>query len=251
MSEHMCVLKWKWRQIFGSRSVGSIILLTNLFPWLTTWAVGGTTILFYVWAFCGASGLELSSGDSSFNPQLGISSVVDFSFVLTTNKVGNLPPPPPPCLSIPNVQWIPWVLDTNHPKSHLQLPRYWAFFNHFEYIRDPGLRTNLVLLLVMVPHRVHLSYIQIGFHKPISLRLAMVIWTLMWCLYLTFDVNFKSKVSRDIFILTLKLNVNWYIHWNLKCHLNVTCLVVRVISISKYKLMCDLLSSHITLRVNF
>ena len=41
----------------------------------------GATILFYVRAFCGASGLELSSGDSSFNLQTRNSLVVDFLFV--------------------------------------------------------------------------------------------------------------------------------------------------------------------------
>ena len=43
--------------------------------------------------------------------------------------------------------------------------------------------------------------------------------------------NFKSNVSRDVF--KTKVTVNWHLHFLLKCYLNVTRLIVRVISISK------------------
>jgi hypothetical protein len=43
--------------------------------------------------------------------------------------------------------------------------------------------------------------------------------------HLTF--NFKSKVSRDIF--KDKNDCHWHLPFCLKCHLNVTCLVIHVI----------------------
>ena len=47
--------------------------------------------------------------------------------------------------------------------------------------------------------------------------------------HLTF--NFKSKVSSDVF--KNKKNVNGYLHFIFRCHINIICLVVCVISISK------------------
>ena len=47
--------------------------------------------------------------------------------------------------------------------------------------------------------------------------------------------NFKTKVSHDVF--TNKKNVNWHLHL-LQCHLNVTCLVICVISNSNVQLTC-------------
>ena len=35
-----------------------------------------------------------------------------------------------------------------------------------------------------------------------------------------------------------KMNINWHLHFLLKCHLNVTCLGIHVISISKCQLAC-------------
>jgi hypothetical protein len=61
--------------------------------------------------------------------------------------------------------------------------------------------------------------------------------------YLTF--NFESKVPRDVF----KMNVNCHLHFLLKCHLNVTCLVVRVISITKVSIDVWFFPSRITLHV--
>ena len=43
--------------------------------------------------------------------------------------------------------------------------------------------------------------------------------------HLTF--NFKSKVSCGV--SKIQMNVNQHLHFLLKCHLNVTCLVVHVI----------------------
>ena len=43
--------------------------------------------------------------------------------------------------------------------------------------------------------------------------------------------------------------VNWHLHFLLQCHLNVTCFVVRVISISKVLINVWFFSSQVTLRV--
>jgi hypothetical protein len=48
--------------------------------------------------------------------------------------------------------------------------------------------------------------------------------------YSTF--NFKSKMSRDLKKTTTRVNVNRHLHFLLKRHIIVTCLVVRVTPIS-------------------
>ena len=62
--------------------------------------------------------------------------------------------------------------------------------------------------------------------------------------------NFKSKVSRDVF--KNKMNVNWHLHFLLKYHLNVTCLIVCVISNSKVSIdvwLFFFFTSHTTCQI--
>ena len=48
-----------------------------------------------------------------------------------------------------------------------------------------------------------------------------------------------------------KMNVNWHLHFLLKFHLNVICLVVHVISICKVSIIVWFFSSQIILHVKF
>ena len=60
-------------------------------------------------------------------------------------------------------------------------------------------------------------------------------------IYLTF--NFKSKVSCDIKkTKTKNYRQNWHLHFLLHCHLNVTCLAIRVKSI--YNFSINLTNKH-------
>ena len=62
-------------------------------------------------------------------------------------------------------------------------------------------------------------------------------------------LNFKSKVSHDVFKKKKWMSIDMYIL--LKCHLNVICLVVRVISICKVSIDMRFFSSQVTLHVKF
>jgi hypothetical protein len=61
--------------------------------------------------------------------------------------------------------------------------------------------------------------------------------------------NFKLKCEHDVFIT--EMNVNRHPHFLLKCHLNVTCLVVHVILIPNVSIDVWFFSSQVTLHVTF
>ena len=63
--------------------------------------------------------------------------------------------------------------------------------------------------------------------------------------------NFKSKVSRDISQKQKWMSINIYIFLLLKCHLNFTCLVIHVISISNVSINMCFISSQFTQHVKF
>ena len=54
------------------------------------------------------------------------------------------------------------------------------------------------------------------------------------CVCLTnFNWRSTSNPKCHVTFSKTKMNVNWHLHFLLKCHFNITCLVIRVISISK------------------
>ena len=71
------------------------------------------------------------------------------------------------------------------------------------------------------------------------------------CMFDKFHLTFnsKSKVSRDVF-KNGNWIVNWHLHFSLECHLNVTCLIVCVISTSKVSVDMWVFSSQVTLHVS-
>ena len=63
----------------------------------------------------------------------------------------------------------------------------------------------------------------------------LVLGTYVPCIQCVCLTNFSGRSTSmcHVTFLKTKMNVNWYLHILLKCHLNVTCLVVHVILISK------------------
>ena len=53
------------------------------------------------------------------------------------------------------------------------------------------------------------------------------------CMFDKFHLTFNSNPKCHMMFSKTKRNVNWHLHCLLKCHLNVTCLIMRVISICK------------------
>ena len=68
------------------------------------------------------------------------------------------------------------------------------------------------------------------------------------CVYLTnFIWSLTSNPNCHVTFSKTKMNVNWHLHFLFKCHLNVICLVVHVISISKVSIDVRFFSSQVTL----
>jgi hypothetical protein len=62
-------------------------------------------------------------------------------------------------------------------------------------------------------------------------------------------LNICANPKCHVMFSKTKMNVNWHLHFQLKCHLNVICLVVRVISICKVLINMWFFSSQVTLHV--
>ena len=90
-----------------------------------------------------------------------------------------------------------------------------------------------------------LNYNGRGF--SVSCVVALNILSIVYVWQLSF--NFKYKVY--VTFWTTQMNVNQHLHSILKCHLNVTCLVVHVVSISNVSIDMRFFSftSHTTCQI--
>ena len=69
--------------------------------------------------------------------------------------------------------------------------------------------------------------------KVLPCRYPCHAWEVQCVCLTNFIWHWTSNPKCHMTFSNMKLSVNWYLHFLLKCHLNVTCLVIHVISIWK------------------